>query len=426
MYLQKLYGVVLITAILLCLSTSVSAGSGGGEEFLLKLQKMIELQQKQLDEQAAQIADMRRQLGQNSKAIEQKTDQSTVSEVNPDTTVNSKFENVDVNLYGQINRALLATDNGNSSETYFVDNSHSSTRMGLDAIIGVNEDFSTGGKIEYGLRANPSSRVDQENLTIDADVNIRHADLYFISKTFGQIYLGLGSMAGDGTSTIDLSGTNIVTSVTVNDMAGGQLWSESGSDTNSQESINHFFGDLDGFRLDRLRYDSPSLHGLTLSSSIATEDFYDLALRFNRQYGDVKIATALAWQSPSDIVDNIYNGSMSVLIDNSFNLTLAGGVEDSDDIYDGSFWYSKLGYKANIFDHGTTAFSIDYGQFDDFLKSTDLLVGGDAKVWSLAVVHDVPHLGTEFYLAFRQYKYDNEAVSYDDINVVMSGARLKF
>lgn len=154
---------------------------------------------------------------------------------------------------------------------------------------------------------------------------------------------------------------------------------------------------------------------------MATEDSVDAALRYSRQYEGAKVAAAAAWQSPNSAVDNIYNGSLSILLNSGLNITAAGGIEDSSMPDEGSFWYLKLGYRTNIFTIGTTSFSTDYGQFTDFME-----IDGDAEVFSLAMVQDVPSWGTEFYLAFRQYMYKNSTIDYDDINVAMGGARVKF
>ena len=47
--------------------------------------------------------------------------------------VNAFGDKVSVQLYGQINRALLYADDGNESKLYFVDNKNSSTRFGFNA-----------------------------------------------------------------------------------------------------------------------------------------------------------------------------------------------------------------------------------------------------------------------------------------------------
>ncbi len=407
----------------LTLTSGAAVAEMSEKEMLLELKQIIQQQQEQLKTQAAQIEAMQQKIGGVVATVEQKADKKEVEELaGGSSVITSKFENVNVSLYGQINRGVLFADNGDSSKTYFVDNANSSTRMGFDVAVGVNEDFTVGGKIEYEFRSNMSSAVNSENTDTDHDVNLRHADMFFKSATFGKLSLGQGSMAADGSSQKDLSGTNVVTYVAIGDMAGGQLWYDDDTDTLSAKRIGNVFNDLDGAREDRLRYDTPSFHGLVLSTSVAGDDKFDLVASYSRKYDSITVASAVAWQTNDDL-DGIYNGSVSLLFNNGFNVTLAAGAEDEDNSGDaeGSFWYTKLGYQASIFEAGKTAFSIDYGEYDDMDVDS-----GEATVYSFAVVQDMTDWGTEFYLGVRLHEYDADDSDYDDIFAVMSGARIKF
>lgn len=407
----------------LTLTSGAAVAEMSEKEMLLELKKIIQQQQEQLSKQAAQIEAMQQKLGGVVASVEQKADKKEVEELaGGSSVITSKFENVDVSLYGQINRGVLFADNGDSSKTYFVDNANSSTRMGFNVAVGVNEDFSVGGKLEYEFRSNMSSAVNSENTDTDHDVNLRHADLFFKSETFGKLSLGQGSMAADGSSHKDLSGTGVITYAAIGDMAGGQLWYDDDTNTLSTRTIGNVFSSLDGGREDRLRYDTPSFHGLVLSTSVAADDKYDIVASYSRKYDSVTVASAVAFQTNDD-VDGIYNGSVSLLLNNGFNVTLAAGAEDEDNSTDaeGSFWYAKLGYRASIFEAGKTSFSIDYGEYDDFAADD-----GEASVYSFGVVQDMSDWGTEFYLGVRLHEYEEGSTDYDDIFAVMSGARVKF
>jgi hypothetical protein len=49
-----------------------------------------------------------------------------------------------------------------------------------------------------------------------------------------------------------------------------------------------------------------------------------------------------------------------------------------------------------------------------------------ASSFGLAYVQNIKEWGTELYLAYRWYELDREDEEYEDINAVMSGARIKF
>ena len=416
-------------AVACLLASNVQASGGVDEQMLLELKKMIEQQQQQLDRQASEIANLKEQLGGTSKALDKKVDKEELEKLDTGSMITSRFEHVDVNLYGQINKGVLWSDDGNSSKAYFVDNSNSQSRLGLNASVSPREGFSVGGKIEYGIKSNATSDVSQldANGATSVNWNLRHADLFFNSTTMGKLSLGYGSSASDGTAEVDFSGTDVVTYSEISDFAGGQYFYDNSQDTLSEVRVKNVYSNMDGLgRDDRLRYDTPSFAGFSVAASAVSGDAYDTALRYSRSFGDTKVAAAIAWASPGDVreaVDNQYDGSVSVLFGNGLNATLAAGSRDltEDGRDDPTFWYGKLGYRLDIWSLGKTSFSIDYAQNDDLSRD-----GDEAKSWSVAAVQDIPAWGTEIYLAFRNHELDGTVESYDSVNSVLGGARVKF
>ena len=49
-----------------------------------------------------------------------------------------------------------------------------------------------------------------------------------------------------------------------------------------------------------------------------------------------------------------------------------------------------------------------------------------ASSFGLAYVQNIKEWGTELYLAYRWYELDRVHTDFEDINAVMSGARIKF
>lgn len=88
---------------------------------------------------------------------------------------------------------------------------------------------------------------------------------------------------------------------------------------------------------------------------------------------------------------------------------------------DPTFWYAKLGYIADFFSCGTTAFAIDYGQHNEVSQAND-----DADTFGIMAVQKLNSLGTELYTSYRVFSLDRTATDIEDINVFMTGARIKF
>ena len=426
----KAYALAAGTSLLLAISNPAHAG-GSGE--LKDLQQLVNSQQQQLDAQAGEIAALKEALNallsqneQTKSAIAEKADKKDIENLHTDTMVVSKNAKVDVSLYGQINRAGLWADNGDSSEVYFVDNIFSSSRMGIDALAKATEDLNIGGKLEYEIISNSSLEVNQDEQDTSASLKVRHVDAFVESKTLGRVSLGQGSTSTDSSAERDLSGTNVVAYSAVQYQAGGQKWYDSSTDVVSTSQVKSVIDNMDGLsRRDRIRYDTPAFAGFQLSASAIETGAYDSALSYSRKFYGTTLGAAIGYANPGDLAkwDNQYDGSLSILLENGLNLTLAGGIQeyDTDDRNDPNYWYTKLGYKANLFSPGITALSVDYGMWNDFDRNEN-----EAQSIGLAFVQDIADWGTEFYIAYRLYTLDSQNGDFDDINSVMSGARIKF
>lgn len=405
----------------------MAAAKTGTGDMMMELKRLVERQQQQLDQQASEIAELREQLSTVSHKTKGKRDKEEFEKVGVDKMVTSKNKNVDVELYGQVNRAGLWADNGDSSKVYFVDNEASSTRLGLKARAQATDDVSIGGRIEYELVSNSSADVNQLEPDTGTELNLRWADVDFKSNKFGTLFLGRGSTFSDGTAEHDLSGTKIVTYSKVHALAGGQLWYDSRNNELTELQVKQSFNNLDGLsRKDRLRYDTPSFAGITLGGSAVEGGALDAGLKYARKFDGAKVAGAIAWSDPQDLKDSVdytWDGSLSVLLDMGLNFTLAGGQENrmDDNRDDANYWYSKIGYKASLFSPGITAFVIDYGQYNYFAANND-----EGKTFGVGFVQNVKDWGTEFYLAYRLYQLERDNTDFDDVNSVMTGARLKF
>jgi hypothetical protein len=248
-----------------------------------------------------------------------------------------------------------------------------------------------------------------------------------MSKRFGKVSLGYGSTASDNTAEVDLSGTDVVGYSSVGDMAGGQFFFDKDTNSLSNTKISDVFANFDGLgRDDRLRYDTPNFYGFVASGSVISGDAADVALRYSAKLGDFKLAAAAGYADPagnSDSEEDIIAGSVSVLHSSGFNLTLAGAVQDQkvSGRDDGTFYYGKLGYQRMFFSIGTTAMSLDYSRNDNLGEDSDKAISAGFQF-----VQNIDRWGTEYYLGYRYHNLDRKGADFKDINVMMTGLRVKF
>ncbi len=333
-----------------------------------------------------------------------------------------KNDKVMVNLYGQINMAVLGVDDGNQRETYIVDNDHSSSRFGLNAKTTALQGATLGGRAEFEYQNNPSNKVNQSNKSISGELDERWLEAYVAFDNFGKLSLGQGDTASNNASEVDLSGTSVVGYSDIAAFAGGTLFYDKTAKAYTSTSIGSVLDNLDGLsRKMRVRYDTPKLFGFTLSGSAVSNSGHDLALRYDLNQPAFDLQAAIAW-SENDKKQKVFNGSASLLLDFGLNFTVAGGQKDFNSTArkdDGEFLYGKIGYIFSAFSIGKTACSIDYGEYKNMAADSE-----KAKGSGLQLVQNVSAWNSEFYLGLRNHELDRTGT--EDIQAVMSGLRVKF
>jgi hypothetical protein len=394
-------------------------------ESIQKLQRLIEKQQGQLDAQEKAIEDLKNQLQNLPKAA---PEQLTSTEKLPtlQAMIKPGSDKVGVQIYGQVNRGVLYADDGNDSELYHVDNDNSSTRLGINAKTRTGGDLEVGAKFEVQFESNSSSEVSQTALSAGADnFTKRHLDLFFESKRFGKLSMGQGDTASNGTSEVDLSGTSLIGYSDVETVAGGMFFFDDTANSLSATTVGRVFNNMDGLsRKDRLRYDTPSFNSFVLSVSAVEEKSEDIALQYNKTFPDFKISAAAAYANIDDTtVDDQLNGSVSVLLNNGLNATLAAGGQNmqASGRDDPTFYYAKFGYKWKHFDFGPTAASFDFGTHNDVAQNDD-----EANTFGLQFVQELTNWRTELYLGYRYFDLERNGIDFEDINAFFGGARIRF
>jgi predicted porin len=330
---------------------------------------------------------------------------------------------LEVKLSGQINRAMMWADNGNNDELFHVDNDNSSTRFRLVGSEKVSDRIEVGVVWESQFESNSSSSVD---IGQDGDgassFTERKLEAWFGNQSAGKLWIGQGDGAANGTSEVDLSGTSVIIYSGVNDTAGSINFRDSNDTVIT--TIGSTRSNFDGLsRNDRLRYDSPSFFGTTVSASITNGDAWELAGRWAGEFqGLGKIAAAVGLVDNGDRGTDFQQlgGSVSWLAPFGLNLTFAGGIrewsEGSRDGDDSLNLYTKVGYKWDI--HAVAG---------EFGQTNDLAADGDESRNVGAAYVITPWSGVDFYATIRTYELERDGVdNIEDIGQIMVGTRVKF
>ncbi len=401
----------------LALLSAAPAAAQNQSERINQLEQLLARQQAQLDALQAQISELLARTEEPAPAA-------------PARRVTSSSDTVGLSLYGQVNRGVLYANDGHTREFYNVDNDHSSTRLGLVGDVRPREGITIGAKIEVQIESNSSATVNQAQNAPGGPVTFteRFLEVYAKSDRFGTIWLGQGSTASDGTAELDLSGTGVAGRVNFGELGGGLSFATSGTGAIAgNPTVATVFSDMDGLsRNDRLRYDTPNFHGLTLATSWVDGGQWDAGARYAREFAGNKFAAGIGYANPSGasatISDQI-SASASFLLGSGWNVSLSAGRRGlkAPGRSDADFIYGKLGYRAQLTALGRSNFAVDYGQVNDLI-----LNGDEAQMYGRQFVQNLDDFGLELYLSYRNYSLDRIAASFDDIDVALGGARVKF
>ncbi|MBT3790191.1 MAG: porin [Alphaproteobacteria bacterium] len=389
-----------------------------------ELERIIKAQQAQLAAQAKVLEQLQKEVGSLAKSDGAKGFVTT-------GLAKSGNDKVGLKIYGQVNRGVLLVDDGHNAKAFSVDNDSSSTRIGLVGNVEATDNLTIGTKIEVQFESNSTGDVNQANNSSTIASNSfteRHLDLFFAHKRMGTVWLGQGSTASDAMASTDLSRTTLVGYSSVSDIAGGISFATSGTGAiTGNPAVGDVFSDMTGLgRDDRVRYDTPDMSGFQLGTSLVDGGEWDLAGSYNRDFESLQMSVGGGYSNPSGTsttTSSITHGSLSVMMKNGINATVAAGKSKMKSAArsDPGFQYLKLGYLASWTKLGNTAFAVDYGQYDDVAQNND-----EASSYALMFVQNLDNWGTELYGVYRNHELKRTGSSLDDIDAVLMGARVKF
>ncbi len=380
---------------------------------------------------AQTMKELKDEINRLMKRVEQMEKKQAEQDLKPaaggaaDKTVTSGNDKIKLSLSGQVNRGILYVDNGPSEEFFHVDNDNSSTRIRFIGEGHLNEDISVGSQIEVQFESNSTAdiRIDQDSPAGPNNFTERKLEIFVDSNQLGRLWVGQGDTASNGTSEVDLSGTDVVAYSGIADMAGGIAFSTSGGTLGPR--INQAFSNFDGLsRDDRVRYDTPSFMGFKASAGAIDGGSWDTAARFAGEIAGTKVVSALAYADANSRQGfEQVNGSVSVLLPIGVSVTAAAGSRDikgrtGDDPMS---YYGKLGYRFHLTDLGETAVGVDFAKTDDLAAQ-----GDEFMTYGAFGVQRFDAIGTELYLAVRNHELDRSGTDFDDVIAVLTGARIKF
>ena len=345
------------------------------------------------------------------------------------TTARKGNRVVTLQIYGTVAKGLLVWDNGEDSDTFVVDNDAITSILGFKGSAKLKPGWSTGFKVELAVQDASSNAV---NVNVDdpADnISIRESYVYIESERLGRVSLGQQLLAADGVAGVSVANTLY-----------GAAPDHSGSiAVGGTDGINlgDFASHFGVGRNDAVRYDSPSVYGFIASATWGDNDYYDVALRFAKEWNSIKLAAAVGYSNfdPQNGSDpsfgseafEIVSGSISVMhVPTGLFLNVAAGSKEQDDGDEGSFWFAQGGIERNWTSYGATTLHLDYGQYDDIATLSTTAASSEATRFGFGVVQHFDSAALDLYAQATFWDFELNGAAEEDMTTVMVGAKIDF
>ncbi len=405
------------------------------------------------------------------------------------TTARKGNRKVSLTISGHVNHAVMFWDDGGESNAYVVSNETSRSRVRFRGKAKITSDWSAGYRLELGFRSTRSDRVDQNNDSAGGGVDLRYSTWFIKSKTFGQLNVGLTETATQGITELTQASSGAHKNADPEDyFSGFQLRTAPGAAGLSglewrRLVKDNFVQPGESSRENTVAYKSPSIAGFNLMASYGEDDSWDVALRYAGEFGDLKVKAGIGYGanteadggSPACIVNNTgttdadceqIGGSASVIhvptglyltvgagqfTDNQTNQVAAfNGVNVDDEhtfygitagVYQRFNTLGKTMIFGEYFDHDGGANDRNVGAGDAVATAAGFanasnISSSDVEVYGFGIVQKIDAAAMELYTVYRHIEGDatfleqgtgNTAnVAFEDLDVVMTGARIKF
>ncbi len=310
------------------------------------------------------------------------------------TTARKGNRVVSLQIYGTVAKGLLIWDNGDESDAFVVDNDAITSVLGFKGSAKFKPGWSTGFKVELAVQDASSNGIGDGNFGDVTDdpadnISIRESYVYIESERLGRVSLGQQLLAADGAAGVSIANTLYGAAP---DHSGGLNVGGTGG-INLGQFASHFGVG----RNDAVRYDSPSIYGFIASATWGDDDYWDVALRFAKEWNSIKIAAAIAYSDFDTDINSgvaqqlglgaeVLSGSVSVMhVPTGLFINFAAGHKELKDVEEaeGEFWFTQGGIERNWFGYGSTTLYGEYGQYDDIV-TLSLIDAAAAKLRALA------------------------------------------
>lgn len=281
---------------------------------------------------------------------------------------------VSLQVYGQVNRAVLLWDDSFDSRAAVVDNTTSSTRFGFIGQGKVKPGLLAGFRIELEAVMPASSEIYNEADVAHAhpltDVALRQAYWYVSDATLGTLSVG-HQWPATGTLTLINLGSQMNDAALHYNNAFSIGLSVAGGIFSDLKwgQIAHA---VDTLRGEYVRYDAPALLGFVASASVGEENSWDVALRYQAERHDLRVAAGVGYRHDRTVPMTELKAGASVLHGpTGLYVSVAAALREDErtsiiDRPPAHFHYLQSGISRKWLAYGATTAYVDFGVYRNF------------------------------------------------------------
>ncbi|MCC7253958.1 porin, partial [Hyphomicrobium sp.] len=300
------------------------------------------------------------------------------------TTVRKGNRKVSITISGWVTQQIMGWDDSINSDAYVGTSLNDlGDRLHFDGSAKINAEWSAGYSLRFDVTGENGFIQDANNDDGGSGPPGNLNSYWWIkSERLGRISVGRQSQASDDTW-VDLSGAGSIfaANLVIFDGQNFQLVPE-GTSSRAKARWGDIatcytvgvgiFADCAGDRTNSVRYDTPTWNGFVFSTSWGEDDFWDVALRHNGQFGAFKTAFGISYNDNSDNRVATFTDSTLLQVNFAFLHEPSGifgsvhwGHENPDGFKDSEQLYLKAGVRANLVPLGATVFYGEYGRDED-------------------------------------------------------------
>jgi hypothetical protein len=281
---------------------------------------------------------------------------------------------VSLQVYGQVNRAILFWNDTFNSKAAVVDNTTSSSRLGFIGQGTIAPGLSAGYRIEFEFLMPASSEIynpaDITHAGPLTDVALRQAYWYLSGDQFGTLSVG-HQWSATGTLTLINLGSQM------NDAAlhynnGFSIGLSIAGGIFSDLKWGQIAHNVDTLRGNYVRYDAPAFLGFVLSTAVGERDGWDVALRYQADWQAFRFAAGVGYSDDREAQLTEAKGAASLLHNpTGLYTSVAGGLREDDHSSiigrpPAYFHYTQVGISKKWLPYGTTTAYGDFGTYKNF------------------------------------------------------------